>query len=48
MPVICERKLTEFQVHYNDERSHASLNGHTPFTFTMGRTAVRADLSDVR
>ena len=43
-----ERKLTEFQVYYNEERSHASLNGHTPPTFATGHTVVPADLNHVR
>ena len=43
-----ERKLTEFQVYYNEERSHASLNGHTPLTFATGHTTVPADLNHVR
>jgi transposase InsO family protein len=43
-----ERKLTEFQVYYNEKRSHASLNGHTPLTFATGHTTVPADLNHVR
>ena len=42
-----ERKLTEFQVYCNEERSHASSNGHTPLTFVTGHTAVPADLNHV-
>jgi hypothetical protein len=30
------RKVTEFQVYNNEERSHASWNGHTPLTFRHG------------
>jgi putative transposase len=43
-----KRELTEFQVYYNEERSHASLNGHTPLTFATGHTAIPADLNHVR
>ena len=43
-----ERKLTEFQVYDNEERSHASLDGHTPLTFATGHTSVPADLNHVR
>ena len=43
-----ERKLAEFQVHYNAARCHASLEGHTPQTFASGHTAVPANLNHVR
>ena len=32
-----ERKLAEFQTYYNAARSHASLDGRTPLTFTDNR-----------
>src|SRR6185369_10863240 len=35
-----ERKLGEFQSHYNVARCHASLGGHTPLTFASGRTGT--------
>jgi hypothetical protein len=31
-----EWKLADFQAYYNAARSHASLEGHTPLTFTGG------------
>src|SRR6185295_16254504 len=44
-----ERKLVEFQVHYNAARSHASLDGHAPLTFASGQAAIAsADLGHVR
>ena len=43
-----ERKLAEFQVYYNAARSHASLEGHTPFTFVGGHKVACADLNNVR
>ncbi len=43
-----EHKLTEFQVYYNEERSHASWKGYTPLTFATVHTAVPADLNHVR
>ena len=43
-----ERKLAEFQVYYNAARGHASLEGHTPLTFTGGHTVARAELNHVR
>jgi putative transposase len=43
-----ERKLAEFQTYYNEARSHASLEGHTPLTFTGQHRAVPTDLNDVR
>ena len=35
-----ERKLADFQAYYNAARSHASLEGHTPLTFTDGHTVA--------
>ena len=43
-----ERKLAEFQAYYNAARSHASLDGRTPLTFTDNRQVAPADLSWVR
>jgi hypothetical protein len=43
-----ERKLADFQAYYNAERSHASLDGHTPLTFFCGHTVARAELNNVR
>ena len=43
-----KRKLVEFQSYYNVARSHASLNGRTPLTFTDQRSVLPADLSRVR
>ena len=43
-----ERKLADFQVYYNAARSHASLAGHTPLTFSSGYTTVPAHLHRVR
>jgi putative transposase len=43
-----ERKLTEFQVYYNESRCHASLDGHTPVGFAAGRTVATGDLRHVR
>ena len=43
-----ERKLAEFQAYYNAARSHASLDGRTPLTFTDNRQIAPADLSRVR
>ena len=43
-----ERKLGEFQSHYNVARCHASLGGHTPLTFASGRTGTPAPLKGVR
>ena len=31
-----ERKLADFQAYYNAARSHASLDGHTPFAVASG------------
>jgi hypothetical protein len=42
-----ERKLAEFQVHYNAARSHASLDGRTPLTFVGGHEVAPAGLNDV-
>jgi putative transposase len=39
-----ERKLAEFQTHYNAARCHASVEGHTPLTFRGKRTVARAEL----
>ena len=43
-----ERKLAEFQAYDNAARSHASLDGRTPLTFTDNRQIAPADLSRVR
>ena len=43
-----ERKLAEFQAYYNAARSHASLDGRTPLTFTDNRQVAPANLSHVR
>ena len=43
-----ERKLAEFQTYYNAARCHASLEGHTPLTFSGERTVAPAELGDVR
>jgi hypothetical protein len=43
-----ERKLSEFQTYYNAARSHASLDGHPPLTFTGGRSMALANLNHVR
>jgi len=43
-----ERKLADFQTYYNAARSHASLEGQTPLTFTGGHTVARAELHNVR
>ena len=43
-----ERKLGDFQVYYNEVRSHASLKGHTPSTFVGGHMVARAELNNVR
>src|SRR6516162_4540334 len=43
-----ERKLAEFQAHYNVARSHASLEGHTPLTFADRHPVAPANLSHVR
>ena len=43
-----ERKLADFQAYYNAARSHASLDGHTPLTFSCGHTVARAELNNVR
>jgi transposase InsO family protein len=43
-----ERKLADFQAYYNAARSHASLDGHTPLTFSCGHTVARAELNRVR
>ena len=43
-----ERKLGDFQVYYNEVRSHASLKGHTPSTFVGGHMVTRAELNNVR
>jgi len=43
-----ERTLAKFQAYYNAARSHASLNGRTPLTFTDNRQVAPADLSRVR
>ena len=41
-----ERKLADFQTYYNAERSHGSLEGHTPLTFAGGHTVPRAELNN--
>jgi len=43
-----ERKLAEFQGYYNTERSHASLDGHTPLTFASKSSRLPADFNQVR
>ena len=43
-----ERKLGDFQVYYNEVRSHASLKGHTPSTFVGGHMVAHAELNNVR
>ena len=43
-----EQNLGDFQAYYNEVRSHASLNGHTPLTFAGGHTVARAELNNVR
>ena len=43
-----ERKLAEFQVYYNEARSHASLEGQTPLAFAGGPMPSPADLHHVR
>ena len=43
-----ERKLADFQTYYNAARSHASLDGRTPLTFTGGHAVAPADLRHVR
>ena len=43
-----EQKLAEFQVYYNAARSHASLDGRTPLTFTDNRQIAPADPSRIR
>ena len=40
-----ERKLADFQAYYNAARSHASLEGHTPLTFTSRHTVARVELT---
>ena len=43
-----ERKLAEFQMHDNAARSHPSLDGRTPLTFTDNRQVAPADPSRIR
>ena len=43
-----ERKLTDFQIYYNEARSHSSLNGDTPVVAAGGPVAARAELNHVR
>jgi len=43
-----ERKLIELQAYYNAVRSHASLDGRTPLTFTSGTAVAPADPRHVR
>jgi transposase InsO family protein len=43
-----ERKLADFQAYYNQARSHASLDGHTPLMFATGHTVAGAELNHVR
>jgi|SRR6516162_7787590 hypothetical protein len=43
-----ETKLLDFQRFYNAARSHASLDGRMPLTFTDNRQVAPADLSWVR
>jgi len=43
-----ERKLADFQTYYNEARSHASLEGHTPLTFAGEHAVARAELNNVR
>jgi arginase family enzyme len=43
-----ERKLADFQAYYNAARSHASLAGHSPLTFSGGHAIAYAELNNVR
>ena len=43
-----ERKLGDFQVYYNEVRSHASVKGHMPLPFASGHRAAHAELNNVR
>ena len=43
-----QRKLADFQAYYNAARSHASLEGHTPFAVVSGYPVARADLNNIR
>ena len=42
------RKLCDFQVYYNVERVHASLDGDTPLGVTDRKTEKHAKLDDLR
>ena len=42
------RKLSDFQVYYNIERVHASLDGDTPLGVTDSKTGKHAKLDDLR
>ena len=43
-----ERKLSEFQTYYNENRAHTSLNGDTPLGVATGRTIKRPNLNDFK
>ncbi len=43
-----QRKLADFQAYYNAARSHASLEGHTPFAVVSRHPVARADLNNIR
>jgi putative transposase len=43
-----ERKLIEFQIYYNADRSHAALAGHTPLTYAAGLRPSPIDLKRMR
>ena len=42
------RKLSGFQIYYNIERVHASLDGKPPLGVTDRKTAKHAKLDDLR
>ena len=42
---ILNGKLADFQAYYHAARSHASLEGHTPLTFTSRHTVARVELT---
>ena len=43
-----ERKLSEFQVYYNEARNHASLGGHTLLSIGSEHTVIAVDLNHLR
>ena len=43
-----ERKLADFQAYFNEARSHASLERHTPLAFADRSVVPRAELDQVR